>query len=86
MGKSVPKEYEKWETEDGVMKWLAEQGILPCWDRKKKEAYFSRHTKKSATAKFIEVLRLCSEDDVKKRRLQLKARSDWKLYGHSELR
>lgn len=76
-GKSVSRNYENWETEEGVMKWLAERGILPCWNSKKKEAYYIGDTPKTATARFTEVLRLYSEDEVKNRSRQLKARSDW---------
>jgi len=56
MVKPIPKNYENWETVDGVMKWLAERGIVPCWDNKNRRAYFSRDTPKSATEEFIQVL------------------------------
>jgi hypothetical protein len=77
MGKSVPRHYDNWQTVEGIMKWLAERGIVPCWDHKRGKAYFTKDTPKSATQQFIQVLRLFSQEQVERRRLQLEARPDW---------
>jgi hypothetical protein len=64
-------EWWKLDTQEGILRWLAERRMMPHWDKQKHEVDFEPHLNSSAKRHFREVLQHNTEDDVERVRNEL---------------
>lgn len=85
MTKSVLGEWNL-DSQEVVLKWLAERGITPEWDERSGDVGFFPHLNRTAVNHFKDVLQLTTRSETLSVKKQLTSRPDWNILNNEQSR